>query len=179
MRVCVWQYRVCQEGIDSIWPYMTRQLLRPSFADFVALLQRGHVLLRPFHERTDAFAAALRADVRDGCVVLLVHGEGAHSLVADRTLALAAWKTPHSLALMIPQHERRSLLNLLTHTDTNPNTNTNTGAQPQHRTPDREPAQRVDGLMPHDEGGGGEQRPTVRPETGSAEDVVAPTPLTP
>ena len=113
--VGVCEYRICQEGIDVIWPYMTRQLLRPSFADFFQLLQKGSVLLHHFQHREDAFATGLLRSVQDGCVVLLMQGERMASLTGDKALALAAWKTPHSLALMIPQAERTSLLNLLTH----------------------------------------------------------------
>ena len=73
------------------------------------------MLLKHVDVRTDAFAVELLSGVSDGCVVLLVQGERMRSLTGDKVLALAAWKTPHSLALMIPQQERKSLLNLLTH----------------------------------------------------------------
>jgi hypothetical protein len=93
---------------------MTRQLLSPSFADFFQLLQKGSVLLKHFTEREDSFARALMTEVKDGCVILLVQGDRMTALTGDKVLALAAWKTPHSLALMIPQQERKSLINLLT-----------------------------------------------------------------
>ena len=116
----VLQYRVCQEGIDAIYPYMSRQLLRPTFADLLALLLKGSLLLKHLAGRRDAFAQSLRQEggqLQDGCVVLLMDGSEDERIAAltAGTLALAAWKTQHSLALMIPQQERSSLINLLTH----------------------------------------------------------------
>ena len=112
----VFQYRVCQEGIDAIFPYMTRQVLRPSFADFMQLLLKGSLLTKHLTHRRDAFAVQLADDsvIQPGCCVLAVAGDRLQALTGQ-TLAMAAWKTQHSLALMIPEQERKSLTNLLTH----------------------------------------------------------------
>ena len=105
-----------QEGIDAIFPYMTRQLLRPPFADFMQLLLKGNLLLKHMQHRHDTFATQLSDDaaVQPGCVVLAVAGDRLVALTGQ-TLAMAAWKTAHSLALMIPEQERKSLTNLLIH----------------------------------------------------------------
>ena len=110
------QYRVVQEGIDAIFPYMTRQLLRPPFADFMQLLLKGSILIKHLQHRQDLFARQLmeHSAVQPGCVVLAVDGDRLQALTGQ-TLAMAAWKTQHSLALMIPEQERTSLTNLLTH----------------------------------------------------------------
>lgn len=120
--VAALRWYVCavdQEGIDAIFPYMTRQVLRPPFADFLQLLLKGNILLKHVQHRSDAFAAQLKDDavIRPGCVVLAVEGERMAALTGQ-TLAMAAWKTKHSLALMIPEHERKSLTGLLTHRQT-------------------------------------------------------------
>ena len=112
----------CQEGIDAIFPHMTRQVLRPPFADFMQLLLKGTILLKHMQHRQDAFARQLVDDsvTRPGCVVLAVAGDRMAALTGQ-TLAMAAWKTQHSLALMIPEQERTSLTNLLTHRQTHSN----------------------------------------------------------
>ena len=106
---------------------MTRQVLHPPFADFMQLLLKGNLLLKHMQHRQDTFARQLLDNhiTQPGCVVLAVQGDRLAALTGQ-TLAMAAWKTQHSLALMIPEQERTSLTNLLTHRQTH---NSNTTGQ--------------------------------------------------
>jgi hypothetical protein len=106
-------YRVVQEGIDAISPFMTRQLLHPSYEQFISLLENDSLTLDYFRKLppTDQFAhEALKG--KNGCMVMRVKG-GKISEMSTKPMALAVWRTDKSISMMTPKAEKASLMNLL------------------------------------------------------------------
>ena len=98
------EYRLVQEGIDAIAPFMTRQLVPATLADLRHLLRRKLIPLSELCAGADAFSVGVVA-AQSGCIVL----SSSMPNVA-KPIYVAAWKTPRSLALMISDTERTSLL---------------------------------------------------------------------
>lgn len=133
------QYRVVQEGVESILPFMTKQLVTPSFEDVLGVLYRHAWAYKEMDREglNKEFYRSLIAH-KNGCMVFVLRGSEIAKhvtafTVADDDVAAAAssgsgsapiapsrrsipiciWKTPFSVSLMISQVEQASLLKLL------------------------------------------------------------------
>lgn len=127
------QFRVVQEGVESILPFMTKQILTPTFADAMTLLWK-HAWPYKEMSREGADSAFYRSVLtnKNGCLVMVIKGtdisqhvptyttraaadgkETESVVPARRSVPLCVWKTPHSISLMISPAEQKSLLHLL------------------------------------------------------------------
>jgi len=123
------QYRVVQEGVESVLPFMTRQLMHASFADALQVLYR---FAWPYKEmdrtgaQQDMWKELLKH--KNGCMVWLIpgseiakhttqppaeEGAGGRAAASCRSIPICIWKTPHSVSLMISSVEQAALLKLL------------------------------------------------------------------
>jgi 16S rRNA C967 or C1407 C5-methylase (RsmB/RsmF family) len=129
------QYRVVQEGVESVLPFMTRQLLTASFEDALQVLYRFAWPFKEF-DRTGAQAALWKelTKHKNGCMVWVIPGSeiakhttqpkiesasesdsgaAGGAAASCRSIPICIWKTPHSVSLMISAVEQAALLRLL------------------------------------------------------------------
>ncbi|KAK7399577.1 hypothetical protein VNO78_10762 [Psophocarpus tetragonolobus] len=107
-------FRISSEGLPLILPYITKQILHASAADFKHLLQNKEV---KFEDFTDAEFGEKAANLLPGCcVVILAIGNtiAAESLqVTESTIAIGCWKGRARLSVMVTAMDCQELLERL------------------------------------------------------------------
>jgi len=97
-------WRVSQEGVSVITPYITRQRIEAPVSDLLKLLHESSVRLDDF---SPEFSAAL-SDIKQGGFVI----ESQRGFL-NRPLLVSAWKARASVNLLVDANEKRSYLALL------------------------------------------------------------------
>ncbi|KAK7359006.1 hypothetical protein VNO77_00949 [Canavalia gladiata] len=107
-------FRISSEGLPLILPYITKQILHASPADFKHLLQNKDVKFADFF---DAEFGEKAANLMPGCCVVIL-GEGnrvsTESLKVDEsTIAIGCWKGRARLTVMVTAMDCQELLERL------------------------------------------------------------------
>ncbi|KAK4767029.1 hypothetical protein SAY86_014780 [Trapa natans] len=107
-------FRISSEGLALILPYMTKQVLCASEADFRLLLQYKSVKFANFVDRE--FGDGAWELMPGGCVIVLDKGSEAlkdWSRAGESTMAIGCWKGKTSLNLMVNPLECQEMLQRL------------------------------------------------------------------
>eukprot|EP00891_Asterochloris_glomerata_P009762 jgi/Astpho2/9762/e_gw1.00149.36.1_t len=115
------RYRLVQDGVPAILPYITKQLLQPTVDEFLALVQERYMVLpwepqKPRPEPQDPATLTQLKQLRLGCCVVMLNTRKAEdACAAHAPLAIAAWKGRGSLSVLVSKgmHLRSSMGYLL------------------------------------------------------------------
>ncbi|KAL5992529.1 hypothetical protein ACLOJK_013448 [Asimina triloba] len=107
-------YRISSEGLPLLLPYISKQILSASFADFEHLLRYRTIKFADFVDAT--FGEKASKLILGCCVVVLNQGDesSSGSIVVDpSTVAIGCWKGRSSLTVMVSQTDCKELLERL------------------------------------------------------------------
>ncbi|XP_078444197.1 uncharacterized protein LOC144713481 [Wolffia australiana] len=108
-------FRISSEGLPLLLPYIKKQILYSSLADFDNLLKNRSVKLSDF---IDSDMAQKASDLMPGCcVVVLNNGDQAveNFIVDASTVAIGCWKGKASLSVMVSETDSKELLGRLSY----------------------------------------------------------------
>ncbi|KAK9130101.1 hypothetical protein Sjap_010588 [Stephania japonica] len=105
-------YRVSSEGLPLLLPYITKQILYASLADFKHLLQYRTIKFADF---VDSKFGEKASELMEGCcVIVLNHGAQASPLPIDAsTIAIGCWKGKTNVSAMVSPTDSQELLERL------------------------------------------------------------------
>ncbi|KAK8578026.1 hypothetical protein V6N13_076698 [Hibiscus sabdariffa] len=107
-------FRISSEGLPVILPYITKQILYASAADFKHLLQYKSIKFADFVEADFGQKAA---NLMLGCCVIVLRDAGKslsdHIQVDTSTIAIGCWKGRSSLSVMVTAIDCQELLERL------------------------------------------------------------------
>ncbi|XP_020233288.1 tRNA (cytosine(34)-C(5))-methyltransferase [Cajanus cajan] len=140
-------FRISSEGLPLILPYITKQILHASPADFKHLLQNKDV---KFEDFIDAEFGEKAANLMPGCCVVIMskgNSVATESLQVDEsTIAIGCWKGRARLSVMVTAMDCQELLErLLIRFDTKNGSSGHVAAEVQ-------PVQELNSKNDHDDG---------------------------
>ncbi|KAJ4758815.1 S-adenosyl-L-methionine-dependent methyltransferases superfamily protein [Rhynchospora pubera] len=106
-------YRISSEGLQLLFPYLTKQILYAPFSDFEHLLKYRAV---KFVDFVDSTLGQKASALLPGCCVVVLHQVGNNStdLKADAsTIAIVCWKGKSNLSIMVSPSDAKELLERL------------------------------------------------------------------
>ncbi|KAK9163925.1 hypothetical protein Syun_004827 [Stephania yunnanensis] len=105
-------YRISSEGLPLLLPYITKQILYASLADFKHLLQYRTIKFADF---VDSKFGEKASELMEGCcVIVLNHGARDSPLPVDAsTVAIGCWKGKTNVSAMVSPTDSQELLERL------------------------------------------------------------------
>ncbi|KAK3419010.1 hypothetical protein EUGRSUZ_H04746 [Eucalyptus grandis] len=107
-------FRISSEGLPLILPYVTKQILEASVADFKHLLQYKSI---KFTDLVDAEFSEKAAKLMPGCCVIVLRkdniGSSNPNLVHESPIAIGCWRGKASLSVMVTALDCQELLERL------------------------------------------------------------------
>jgi 16S rRNA C967 or C1407 C5-methylase (RsmB/RsmF family) len=106
------EYRICQEGLHVVLPYITKQIVYANEEDFISVIEKPQTHTSTFKDPD--FIQQVQSQ-QLGCVIVILKRDNASASVlsSSRPVAVSAWRTPVMLNCMVTKIERQSILQLL------------------------------------------------------------------
>ncbi|KAI3975356.1 hypothetical protein MKX01_022118 [Papaver californicum] len=106
-------YRISSEGLPLLLPYISKQILRASLADFKHLLQYRSIKFADFVD--PQFREKASSQIKLGCciVVLQTEDQPTSKPMDASTIAIGCWRGKSSVSVMVPETDCQELLERL------------------------------------------------------------------
>ncbi|KAI3952397.1 hypothetical protein MKX01_005264 [Papaver californicum] len=106
-------YRISSEGLPLLLPYISKQILSASLADFKHLLQYRSIKFADFVD--PQFREKASSEIKLGCciVVLQTEDQPTSKPMDASTIAIGCWRGKSSVSVMVPETDCQELLERL------------------------------------------------------------------
>ncbi|XP_026416651.1 tRNA (cytosine(34)-C(5))-methyltransferase-like [Papaver somniferum] len=106
-------YRISSEGLPLLLPYISKQILCASLADFKHLLQYRSIKFQDFVN--PQFGEKASSEIKLGCciVVLQTEDQPTSKPMDASTIAIGCWRGKSSVSVMVPETDCQELLERL------------------------------------------------------------------
>ncbi|XP_026391156.1 tRNA (cytosine(34)-C(5))-methyltransferase-like [Papaver somniferum] len=106
-------YRISSEGLPLLLPYISKQILCASLADFKHLLQYRSIKFQDFVN--PQFGEKASSEIKLGCCIVVLQTEDQPTLkpMDASTIAIGCWRGKSSVSVMVPETDCQELLERL------------------------------------------------------------------
>ncbi len=102
----IFEYRLRQEGVPFLLPYMTKRVVKMNMVDFTTLLHKGALLM---DNLTNEQAKTELKEMVGGCVLLLLDdSENKQSI--ENSVFMSGWRGNMQLTLFVSKFEQQALM---------------------------------------------------------------------